>query len=175
MQQYKILIRKETESDYLKIRELVREAFIYATHSDGDEHNLISRIRQSEYYIPDLSLVAISDGITVGYIMFSRIFVGTREAIALAPLAVSCEMRLMGIGKMLVNSGHTIARQLGYACSVVLGYPDYYSKLGYVKASKYNVTPPLDIPDEYFMVCPLTSKHEDIPSGIVRYPEAFGI
>lgn len=42
-----IQIRRENQEDYQQIRELVREAFALAEHSDGDEHNLIERIRHS--------------------------------------------------------------------------------------------------------------------------------
>lgn len=86
---YNILIRPEQSSDWIAIRSLVQEAFAVAEHSNGDEHNLIERIRFTEDYIPQLSLVAEVDGIVVGYVMFSRIYIGNREAVALAPVSVS--------------------------------------------------------------------------------------
>ena len=64
-----ILIRQERQEDYHQIRKLVREAFALAEHSDGDEHNLIERIRHSPDYIPELSLVAVSGDIVLGHII----------------------------------------------------------------------------------------------------------
>lgn len=169
-----ILIRPERTEDYSKIELLVKEAFASAEHSDGDEHNLVCRLRQTEDYIHELSLVAIENDMIVGYIMFSRIFIDGRIAVAPAPVAVAVEFQRKGIGSLLVTAGHDIARRLGYSCSVVLGSPDYYSRFGYLKASVYGIMAPFDIPDEYYMVCGLGDRPY-IPKGMVKYSDAFGI
>lgn len=169
-----VTILQEREEDFAEIRKLVKASFASAEHSDGDEHNLIDRIRNSAEYIPELALTAVSDGCPVGYIMFSSITIGQVEAIALAPLAVKNEMQRKGIGKLLIEHGHAIARKLGYPCSIVLGYPDYYSQFGYLRASDFNIIPPFEVPDEYFMACPFDNSGK-IPQGIVRYPKAFGL
>ena len=83
-----IQIRQERQEDFQQVRDLVREAFALAEHSDGDEHNLIERIRLSSGYIPELSLVAVAGDFVLGHVMFSKISVGQSEAVALAPLAV---------------------------------------------------------------------------------------
>lgn len=167
-----IQIRKERREDFRQIREVVKDAFAHAEHSDGDEHNLIERIRDSSDYIPDLSLVAISGDIVLGHIMFSRISVGQSEAIALAPLSVKTDCQRLGIGKLLVTAGHRLACKMEYSCSVVLGDPDYYSKFGYEKASNHAIIAPFDVPDEYYMVCKL-DKNCDIPKGYVKYSDVF--
>lgn len=169
-----IIIRRELESDYPKIRALVKKAFSFAVHTDGDEHNLIERIRNSKEYIPELSLVAVSDEKLLGYIMFSRIHIGMCEAVALAPLAVDIEMQNNGVGKLLIETGHSIARNLGFPCSVVLGDPAYYSKSGYVKASDYNISPPFEVCHDYYMLYPLNTETM-LPEGTVKYSDAFRI
>lgn len=169
-----IKIRPERPEDYQQVRELVRDTFALAEHSDGDEHNLIERIRLSPDYIPDLSLVAVSDDIVLGHIMFSRISVGQSEAIALAPLSVRTDWQRKGIGKLLVTAGHRQARKMGYSCSVVLGNPDYYSKFGYERASNYGIIAPFDVPSEYYMVSKL-DKNRNLPKGYVEYSDAFGL
>ena len=173
-QDFDIQIRQEKQEDYQQLRELVREAFALAEHSDGDEQNLIERIRHSSDYIPELSLVAVSGDIILGHIMFSRISVGQSEAIALAPLSVRTDWQRKGIGRLLVTAAHGLALKMGYSCSVVLGNPDYYSKFGYEKASNYGIIAPFDVPDEYYMVCTL-DKNCDIPKGYVKYSDAFGL
>ena len=55
-------IRPERPEDFPRIRELVRLAFAQADHSDGDEDDLVERLRHSPEYIPELSLVAEQDG-----------------------------------------------------------------------------------------------------------------
>ena len=169
-----IQIRQERQEDYQQIRELVRNAFALTEHSDGDEHNLIERLRLSPKYIPELSLVAVSGDIILGHIMFSKISVGQSEVIAPAPLSVRTDWQRKGIGKLLITTGHRLARKMGYSCSVVLGDPDYYSRFGYVKASNYGIIAPYDVPNEYYMVCEL-NKNCDIPKGSVKYSDAFGL
>lgn len=169
-----IHLRQERQEYFQQIRELVREAFSHAEHSDGDEHNLIERIRLSSDYIPELSLVAVSGGIICGHIMFSKIYVGQSEAIALAPLSVRPGWQRNGIGKLLVTSAQGLAGKMGYSCSVVLGDPDYYSKFGYEKASNYGIIAPFDVPDDFYMVCEL-DKNCEIPKGNVKYSVAFGL
>ena len=166
------LIRRECPWDYHRIKAVVKKAFALASHSDGDEHDLISRIRDSNEYIPELSLVAVENGEIVEFIMFSKILIGCETAIALAPVAVSPSHQRKGIGKSLIEASHEITVGLIYTCSVVLGYPDYYSEFGYGRASEYGVHPPFEVPDEYFMVCKL-SETGHIPHGHVKYSKAF--
>lgn len=170
----KLLIRPELETDYEVIRDIVAESFSSAPHTDGDEHNLIDRIRKTDDYIPGLSLVAVYDGHIVGHIMMSRIYVDDREALALAPLAVLPQFQGRGVGSRLVKEAHKLAMILGYEFSVVLGDPAYYSRFGYTTVSTFGVLAPFDVPESYFMV----SKFNDntlIPTGIVKYSKAFGL
>ena len=169
-----IQIRQERQEDFQLIRELVRHAFALAEHSDGDEHNLIERLRLSPEYIPELSLVAVSGDNVLGHIMFSKISIAQTEAIALAPLADRQDIQRKCIGTSLVTAGHELARRMGYSCSVVLGNPLYYSKFGYEKASAYGIIAPFEVPDEYYMVYGLDNI-DDIPQGNVKYSDAFGI
>lgn len=169
----KIIVRREVAKDYPEVELLVKEAFAAAEHSDGDEHKLIERIRKTEDYIPQLSLVAEINGVIVGYIMFSKIFIGNEIAVAPAPLAVRIGFQRIGIGQILISAGHEIARDLKYPCSVVLGSPDYYTRLGYQRASEFNIIPPFDVESKYYMVCRLTDRM--LPSGVVQYSGAFGL
>ena len=66
-----LIVREEREADFDAIRQVVMEAFASAEHSDGDEHALVERLRQTDDYIPALSLVAEWGDEVVGHIMFS--------------------------------------------------------------------------------------------------------
>lgn len=101
-----ITVRGERPEDFPAIRRLVAEAFATAAHSDGDEHNLVDRLRNSPEYLPGLSLVAVSHGDIIGYVMFSKILIGTRPAVAPAPLAVAAAYRHDGKGTSLMDMGH---------------------------------------------------------------------
>lgn len=57
----KIRIRQETEKDRAYVYNLIKKTFKQAEHSDGNEHNLVEKLRTSEAFIPELSLVAVLD------------------------------------------------------------------------------------------------------------------
>ncbi len=56
------IIRRETPEDHQAVYELVENAFASAEHSDGNEQDLVTALRKSGAFIPELSLVAEYDG-----------------------------------------------------------------------------------------------------------------
>lgn len=69
-----ITIRPEEHKDYKDIISLILRSFQEGTdYSDGtDIIALIEEIRDSNYYIPELSFVAELDNKIVGHFLFSR-------------------------------------------------------------------------------------------------------
>lgn len=126
---------------------LVKTAFANATHSDGNEHNLINALRDSKSFIPELSLVAICQKKIVGHILFTKATIGEKPVLALAPLSALPLYQCQGIGQALIAKGHRIAQDLGYEYSIVLGHPQYYPKAGYRPASLYGIRAPFEIPE----------------------------
>ena len=124
------IIRKETKQDYEQIYNLVLSALSSAEHSDGDEHNLIDRLRNTPEYIPELSLVATIDETILGHLMMSVCWVDTHKALALATVAVLPEVQNLGIGSLLIQETHRIAGNLGYGISIVLGSPHFIQNSG---------------------------------------------
>lgn len=169
-----IEIRKEQKSDYEEVYNLVKTAFEKAEESDGNEQDLVVNLRNSDNFVPELSLVAKKDDKVVGYILFTKIQIGKYEELALAPLAVLPEYQRQGIGSKLIKEGHKIAKEMGYHYVVVLGSDKYYPKFGYEKASKYGIKPPFNVPDENFMVIKLNDLRKGI-KGTVKYAKEFGI
>lgn len=166
-----IIIRQEIESDSDKIYNVVKSAFENAEYTDHDEHNLVVRLRKSEAFIPELSLVADQDGEIVGHIMFTKIKVGKYIALALAPLSVLPKMQSQGIGGKLIERGHEIAKELGFTLCVLLGHPMYYQRFGYVPANRLGIQAPFDVLDDAFMVKQLVANTNI--SGVVKYPNVF--
>ncbi len=167
-------IRQENQNDYTAVYEVIKKAFAAAEHSDGNEQDLVTALRKSPSFIPELSLVAIEDGKIVGHILFTRAYVDEEAVLALAPLSVIPDYQRKGIGMALMKKGHRIAETLGYGCSIVLGHPSYYPKAGYVPASAYGIKAPFDVPDESFMALRLNSESKRF-EGYIRYDAAFGI
>ena len=169
-----IEIRQENQKDYEEVYRVIKTAFETAEHSDGNEHDLVVVLRNSDSFIPELSLVAVKEDKIVGYILFTKIKIENHEEIALAPLAVLPEYQKQGIGSMLIEQGHKIAKKLGYHYSIVLGSENYYPKFGYIPAIQYGIQAPFDVANENFMALKLNDADTGI-QGVVQYAKEFGI
>lgn len=169
-----LTIRKEQDADCDIVHQIITEAFKTADHSDGNESDLVKKLRKSQAFIPDLSLVALIDDKLVGHVLFTKAYVNQTTVLALAPLSVLPEYQNQGIGQALIKQGHIIAKKLGYKFSIVLGHARYYPKAGYVPACKYGIKAPFEIPDENFMAICLNGKSCQL-NGTIKYDDAFGI
>lgn len=170
----KLHIRQEQPDDHDLVYQVIKKAFEQAEHSDGGEQDLVTALRKSSSFIPELSLVAVDGTRIAGHILFTKAFINQTEVLALAPLSVLPEYQNRGIGLSLIKRGHTIAYTLGYGYSIVLGNPKYYSRAGYVPASRYGISAPFETEDENFMAVRLGECSEP-PHGVIAYDPAFGI
>ena len=176
--QMKINIRQEREGDCPAIYALVEAAFAGMQESDHREQFLVQRLHGADTFIPQLSLVAETDGgIIVGYILLTEVEIvsegGAVPSLAVAPLAVSPGFQNRGIGGKLLMEAHGRAASLGYGTAVLLGHKDYYPRFGYRTAVDCGITFPFDAPDECCMIAELLPGALDGLAGTVRYPGAF--
>ena len=86
-----ITIREEQPEDFKEVDELIEAAFRDLEESDHTEHLLVQRLRQSEAFVPELSLVAQTlQGKIVGHILLTKAQIindsQSFEVLALAPL-----------------------------------------------------------------------------------------
>lgn len=169
-----MIIRKEKSTDYEIIYSVVKKAFDCAEHADGNEPELVNELRKGLSYIPELSLVAETDGRIVGHILFTKARVNDNTVLALAPLSVLPKYQRQGIGTALIKEGHKIAKALGYKYSIVLGSENYYPRTGYVPADTFGIQPPFNVPRENFMAFKLDENAPDI-HGTIEYAKEFGI
>jgi len=169
-----MIVRTEEMKDYEGIFDINVQAF---NHRD-DEARLVERIRQSNKFIPELSLVGELDDEIVGHALFSEAAVKNENneetVIVLAPIAVKPALQKQGIGKALIEEGIKRCRALGYDFILLIGHPSYYSKLGFKPARNYGLElTQFEVPDDVFMVYELgENKLGRIKGGLV-YPEAF--
>ena len=172
-----INIREELEKDYEVVERLTEEAFKNAVHSDGTEHLLVNRLRKSDDFIKELSLVAEDNGKVIAHLMLTKAKINNGdmsvETLALAPVSVIPEYQGKGIGSKLINVALESSRRLGYKSVIVLGHDKYYPKFGFIPASKYGIKAPFDVPDESFMAKELSDGNLIGVSGIVEYAKEF--
>jgi putative acetyltransferase len=163
-------IHCESLPDYAAIAEVNILAF-----GQENEAKLISEIRCSQGYIPELTLIAEVDNIIVGYILFSYIdLIGEEslQVLSLAPLAVLPQFQRQGIGSALVKAGLEKADTIKEALVIVLGHPHFYKRFGFQPSVNYKITSPFPVPEDVFMVKPLQNYQEKY-QGKVVYPPAF--
>ena len=167
------VVHPERPGDHPAIRRVVRAAF----ESDS-EADLVERIRASEGYIPDLSVVAVADGEIVGHAMISRVGLvdGTERRVihSLAPGAVAPEHQGKGAGGLLVRTLVRLADERGLPLVTVEGSPAYYGRFGFEPAGRHGIHMALPewAPPEAAQVI-LLRRYDPALTGRVVYPAAF--
>jgi len=167
-----IIVRAENKNDIDAVRKLNKKAF-----KGKNESKLVDALRESDGFIPALSLVAEKAGAVAGHILFSPVEIKDGEkavpALALAPMAVLPDLQKQGIGTALVKQGLAEAARLGHKLVVVVGHEDYYPRFGFVKAGEKGLSLPFDCPAEVFMVLEIVPGALDGVRGEIVYPREF--
>jgi predicted N-acetyltransferase YhbS len=173
-----ILFRQENKDDYAAVFNLIQRAFEKEEMSDHSEQYLVERLRNSEAFIPELSIVAEINQNIAGHILLTRIKVINNkneefESLALAPVSVLPEYQSKGIGGKLIETAHKKAKELGFGSVILLGHENYYPRFGYEIAKKYGIKLPFEVPDENCMAIELIKGALEGIEGTVVYPKAF--
>ncbi len=172
-----IIIRKEEEKDFKTVFNLIKKAFETDPLSDHKEQFLVERLRKSDAFIPELSIVAETQNKIVGHILLTKLKIKNTQkqfdSLALAPVSVLPEFQGKGIGSKLIKQAHEKAKELGHQSIVLLGHENYYPKFGYQQAHLFGIELPFDVPKENCMVIELTENGLKDISGIVEYPKEF--
>ena len=163
------LIREERAGDQSAIYALTKAAFAPMPFTDGDEQDLVDRLRADGDLT--LSLVAESDGAIVGHIAFSpvRMSDGSRDWFGLGPVSVAPELQRSGIGSALIRRGIAMMEEVHGANGIILlGSNEYYPRFGFAHDPELTYPGP---PPEYFQRLVL---HGSAPKGVARFSPAFG-
>jgi putative acetyltransferase len=163
-------IRPEQPGDEPAIHDLVKRAFAPMPFSDGDEQNLVDALRAGGDLA--LSLVAVdAEGAIIGHIGFSPATIDHAVCgwFQLAPVSVSPELQLSGIGSALIVAGLERLRADGARGVAVVGNPVYYVRFGFAVIP--GLAPLSDHDAPYFRAQVLAGA---VPQGTLRYAAAFG-
>lgn len=126
-------IRAEQSGDEAAIHAMVTRAFIGHPYADGDEQDVIDRLRTDGDLL--LSLVAVEDasGTIIGQITYSPAILANGDTgwVVLGPVAVEPAHQSKGIGRALIERGEAIMRERRAKGITVLGDPQIYSRFGF--------------------------------------------
>ena len=178
----KITIRPEEHKDFKEIISLILRSFQEGTnYSDGtDIIALVEEIRDSEYYIPELSFVAELDNRIVGHFLFSRFplsptkegghgSAAAAEIVMLAPVSVHADYFHQGIGSTMIRLGIEKVKELGYKGITVEGNYHFYNRVGFRTSSEYQIFPTSGYPMEEPRCMMCRETYEGSLKGIQGY------
>lgn len=171
-----ITLRPERPEDAAAIHALTDAAF----QNVDDESAIVDRLRGSDRWIADLSIVAEDpDGRIVGHCVTS---VGDlvaedgsiRPILGLGPISVAPDRQGEGIGGALIARTVETATAAGWPVIVLLGHPTYYPRFGFEPARALGIQPQQAWKDANWMALRLPGWTPGL-RGTMRFPSAFGI
>jgi putative acetyltransferase len=170
-----VIIRPEKPDDHAAIRTVIDEAF-----GDTITGDIVVAIRATDRFVPELSLVAVSGGQTLGHVISSYVDVtavpDTKRLLQVGPLAVLPSHQRQGVGSALMQETIRIADEHGEPLLLIEGNPAYYGRFGFTRADEQGIEPPPEaLAARYFMMRRLAAYDESIRGRAVYPPETFGI
>jgi putative acetyltransferase len=169
-----LIIRTESQNDHKEVFKLNYEAF----GKRDNEFKLVERIRSSEEFIPELSIVAELNNQIIGHILLSKAKVvnqkKAQDVIVLAPIAVRPDFQKQGAGSQLIFEGIRRTKDLGYGIILLIGHPTYYPKIGFKPARTFGIElNQFRVSDDVFMVLEVVEGELRKMNGELQYPRAF--
>lgn len=164
------VIRPEQVGDEAAIHDLVGRAFAPMWFSDGSEPDLVDALRSAGDLT--LSLVAVTAaGEIIGHIGFSPVTIDGADCgwFQMAPVSVSPEVQLQGIGSALIRAGIAALHDQAARGVAVVGNPAYYERFGFGIIPE--LAPLAQHDAQYFRAQVLSG---NALRGVLRYAAAFG-
>ncbi|MBI5309924.1 MAG: N-acetyltransferase [Actinobacteria bacterium] len=161
------IVRPEQPGDEAEIAAIHIAAF-----PDSTEADLVERLRGTEHWVPELSIVVQQETQLVAHVLLSRVTAGdAADALALGPVAVLPIHQRGGLGTAMVRMALDRARALGFDCVVAIGIPAFLTACGFRPAAPRGLTIEMDVPDEAFQVAEL--KPMGVLPGPVLWPDEW--
>ncbi len=175
------IIRRERESEYREVENLVREAFWNVYRPGCLEHYVINQLRNDPAFVPELDFVMEKDGRLIGQNMFMRAVINADDGrdipiMTMGPIGILPEYKRQGYGKILLDYSLEKAAELGCGAVCFEGNIDFYGKSGFSVAGsfglRYHGVP--DGEDASFFLCKeLIPGYFDGVTGVYATPQGY--
>jgi putative acetyltransferase len=163
-----LTIRPEAPGDIAIIHGVIQRAFTTQPHADGDEQDMVDRLRERGELTLSLVAVLPERGV-VGHIGFSPVTISGAECnwFQMAPVSVEPDLHHQGIGSALIHAGVAQLTEQGANGIAVVGNPVYYERFGFAKVSRFG---PKGNEAVFFRAMVLVGEE---PAGELLYASAF--
>ena len=174
-------IRLEQKDDYLNVENMVRNAFWNIYRPGAFEHHIVHKLRNHPSFIKDLAYVIEKDSKIIGHINYSNGIISyenaeSENAVVLGPIAIDENYQNQGYGSKLIEFTLTKAKDKGIPYVLVVGDENYYSRFGFVSASRYSIyLEGTDSNEEcpFFMINVFDKSK--VKRGIFQNPDVFDV
>ena len=174
-------IRREKETDYFEVENLIRESFWNVYRPGCVEHYLMHLLRKSPDFVKELDFVMETDGRIIGQIAFVKACISEEggkktPVLTMGPICIANEYKRQGYGKALLDYSLEKAAVLGHGAVLIEGDVAFYGKCGFTFASrsgiKYHDLP--DGADSSFFLCKeLKDGYLDGVNGEYQTPSVY--
>lgn len=175
-------IRLEEEKDYREVEKLNRNSFWNIYRPGAYEHFIVHNLRDDDSFIKELAYVIENDGKIIGNVNYSigRIDYenSSADAVVLGPIAIDKKYQNQGLGFKLIENTLKLALGMNIPFVIVIGDENYYSRFGFVSASKHNIYldgTELDEENPFFMIKVFNESKLSDEVGIFHNPNAFDV
>lgn len=159
-------IRKKEDKDHKAIHNLVA-----LVHSSEENAQLIDNLRHTNHYIPELSLVAESNGSIVGHLMIVKTHISDREVLLTTPISVISGPMRNDIAQQLLEEAVKICESLRFNIIFAISNSDIYQNVGFNIVRNNNIELPFKIPNQLFWVYEFADGNQNDFEGFIELPD----
>lgn len=173
-----IVIRRETESDYAAVENLVREAFWNVYRPGCLEHYVLHCFRGREDFVPELDLVMEKGGELIGQVIYVRAEIeldggGKIPIMTFGPISIAPKFQRQGYGAKLLVESMNRAKNLGVGALAIPGNINFYGTVGFGVGKARNIFYRDDPDAEYFLVKELLPDFLSGVAGTYETPAGY--